>query len=127
MGLRVGEQEAQWRQRVSLGQSVGRAERRIEAGYQKVVLAGYVVAVEVAEAWRWLKAEKAVFGPAIDYWVARPLYFSVYLLLSFLAVSLGFILGGWLGGIATTVLTGAVFLFGRETFKRLHEVVVRRP
>jgi hypothetical protein len=100
-----------------------RAERRIEAGYQKVVLAGYVVAVEVAEAWRWLRAEKTVFGPAIDYWI----YLSVYLMLSFLAVSMGFILGGWLGGIAATVLTVAVFLFGRETFKRLYEVVLRRP
>jgi hypothetical protein len=117
------EQTAQWQQRVSMG----RAERRIEAGYQKIVLAGYVVAVEVAEAWRWLKAERTVFGPAIDYWMARPLYFSVYLLLSFLAVSLGSILGSWLGGIATTVLAGAVFLFGRETFKRLHEVIARRP
>jgi hypothetical protein len=106
---------------------MGRAERRIEAGYQKVVLAGYVVGVEVAEAWRWLRAEKTVFGPAIDYWMARPIYLSVYLMLSFLAVSMGFILGGWLGGIAATVLAVAVFLFGRETFKRLYEVVLRRP
>ena len=29
---------------------MGQAERRIEAGYQKVVLAGYVVAVETVEA-----------------------------------------------------------------------------
>ena len=34
---------------------MGRAERRIEAGYQKIVLAGYVVAVETVEAWRWLE------------------------------------------------------------------------
>jgi hypothetical protein len=39
---------------------MGRAERRIEAGYQKVVLAGYVVAVEVAEAWRWLTADRRI-------------------------------------------------------------------
>ena len=34
---------------------MGQAERRIEAGYQKVVLVGYVVAVETVEAWPWLE------------------------------------------------------------------------
>jgi len=39
----------------SWGSAMGQAERRIEAGYQKVVLVGYVVAVETVEAWPWLE------------------------------------------------------------------------
>jgi hypothetical protein len=41
----------------SWGSAMGQAERRIEASYQKVVLAGYVVAVETVEAWRWLERQ----------------------------------------------------------------------
>ncbi|HZO00141.1 MAG TPA: hypothetical protein VFB93_02990 [Burkholderiales bacterium] len=94
-------------------------ERHIEAGYQKVVLAGYVVAVEISEGWRWLKADKTIVGPALDYWMGQPVCFSIYLLLSLLAVCSGFLLASWLGGIASLVAAAVVFLFGRVVAARI--------
>jgi hypothetical protein len=97
----------------------------IEAGYRNLVLAGYVVAIEISEGWRWLKADETIFGPVLDYWMRRPFYFCLYLLLSYLAVSLGFVLASWLGGIASLVLAVAVFLFGRMALQRIPKIVLR--
>jgi hypothetical protein len=95
------------------------------AGYANVVLAGYVVAVEVVEAWRWLNANQTAFARALKYWTARPFHFSVYLLLSYLALSLGFFLGGGLGVIVGLVVVVASFLFGQIAFLGVQEIIDR--
>ena len=100
-------------------------ERYAEALYSKVVLAGYVVAIEVSEGWRWLKADTTIVRPALDYWMGQPFCFSLYLVLSSLAVCLGFVLASWLGGIASLVVVGMVFLFGRNALQWIHKIIVR--
>jgi hypothetical protein len=104
---------------------MGTLERYIEAGYSNVVLAGYVIAIELSEGWRWLKADKTIVGPALDYWMGQPFCFSIYLVLSSLAVCLGFVLASWLGGIASLVVVGLMFLFGRNALQRIHKIIVR--
>jgi hypothetical protein len=100
----------------------GAAMRRFMAGYRSVVLAGYVVAVEVAEALRWLDADEAAFARALKYWTARPFHCAVYLLLSYLGLSLGFFLGGLLEVLIGAVLAVALFLRGQIALRWVHKI-----